>query len=1120
VNDRVEELLDEYLHLKLAGAGPGIDPFLLGHADLDDGARARLRRLASMLDGGIEREEKGSPGPVHSCDRIGPYRLIRELGRGGQGVVHLADDTRLRRRVALKVRTRIVGDPIDDEHPRELDARFRREAEILSRLDHPGICVVYEVGELGDSSYIAMRHVEGETLAKKIADARSAGRSAHPSALLDLPSSGRRATDRVVELMEECARALHAAHEANIVHRDVKPSNIMVTPEGRPVLLDFGMARDFEPGASTLTVSGGLLGTPAYMSPEQLSRGGGSVDHRADVYALGVTMYECLTLVRPFDAPTREQLYRRILTEEPPSLLRFDPSIPRDVRVIVETALSKEPDRRYPTALDLAEDLRRARLREPIRARPAGFFVRCSQWVRRHPRPLAIGGIVLALAAGLGISLRFLARAREGNRRGDGHGWIQASVRVRQDNPCLALLLAIEGAETMSGLDANDALLAATRDLRENGMLETCSETHECTSSPDGRYLQTIGRDGTVEIWDAKSWMRIELRPESPMKGRGAFSQEGRFHAILAEDGSCRVRATDTWQTVRVASLSTPATRGCALWAGGRRLLTWHDRSSVRIWDLETGSPIRELPAEEPDACAISGAGDLVLVVDRRGVELWKVDGATPELEIPNRAPGRQVRAILSPDGKLVLAVEAGGRAGVWQVSSGECVFPLPERGQDARALAFDREGRRVLVSHTDSGAEIWDVPTRRRICELSRSLRDGSFSPDGRYVVDWGSQRTATVWKSDTGEAAATLAGHEAGTVYACFSSSDPAVITASADGTLRKWTILSEGERATFRSNHGPFLRACFDPTGTRIAASTNDGWAEVIDLESRATAIEFRIPAPRDNVQSLAYDRDGRILLTAGADTAARLWDSVTGTQIRALDHGSAKVYDAAFSPDGTRIVTAADDRVARIWDTKSGALLRELSGHSGGVRSARFDGSGERVITCSEEAEDASVRIWDARAAREILALRAPKARPIHACLSPDGRRALAACWGGTACLWEVPTGSLRSWPAHPDNLTGAVFSPDGRLILSSNADPAARLWSSDTLEKVMEIGTMPGDRIVSADFSPDGRRLVTVGNDGSASLWPVDPLERARQLAPRRLTKSERDRYEIAPSPDR
>jgi serine/threonine-protein kinase len=358
----------------------------------------------SLVEAG---EVELSPYPSAGFSRtIGPYTLLSELGRGGQGAVYLAEDTRLQRKVALKVLTGLVPLPERQVH------RFLREAEVASKLDHPGICAVFDAGFENDVPYIAMRYVSGESLAKILARRER----------LDV--------DRAIRLVERTARALHVAHESGIIHRDIKPGNIMVGPGDEPVILDFGLARDVEGGHQSLTAIGELLGTPAYMSPEQLSVQWTRLDRRTDVYSLGVTLFECLTLRIPFEAPTRIALFQKILHDPTPDPAKIQSDLPRDLGVVVQTALEKDRDRRYQTALLLAEDLRRVREFEPILARPSGALLKVRRWARRNPALAgALAGLMLALLAGLATSLVLLNQA---NRH--LAGWRRMSdVRVLAD---------------------------------------------------------------------------------------------------------------------------------------------------------------------------------------------------------------------------------------------------------------------------------------------------------------------------------------------------------------------------------------------------------------------------------------------------------------------------------------------------------------------------------------------------------------------------------------------------------------------------------------------------------------------------------------------------------------
>ena len=438
------------------------------------------------LDRSVVSGQTQRPGEALSAEvRLGRYRLIRELGSGGQGAVYLAEDEQLKRNVALKVLN--VGARLS-AHAR---LRFEREAETTGRLNHPGIARVFEFGEENGVLFIAMEFVEGETLESMIRQSRNRqDSSGEPGAVMlnagvdpgrttqvqpsqgTALSSDQRPFAEIARFMEDAARAIHVAHESGLVHRDIKPANIMMRQDGRVCLLDFGLAHDDHSTEVTLTQSGDVFGTPAYMAPEQVRGQTHSIDPRTDVWALGAVLYECCTLCRPFAGATRHDLFREIVQREPVPPSHVNRRIPGDLAAIILTALDKDPERRYASALDLAEDLRRLRHFEAIHARPAGHWVKTLRWVQRN-RTVAAMGLLVFLAL-IGVVVALYLRGQEQKRAFD----TMQSAKVRIEE---------ESRRTSAALVRERAALADFERLADDKRLEEAEKEAE-------------------ELWPARPW--------------------------------------------------------------------------------------------------------------------------------------------------------------------------------------------------------------------------------------------------------------------------------------------------------------------------------------------------------------------------------------------------------------------------------------------------------------------------------------------------------------------------------------------------------------------------------------------------------------------------------------
>ncbi|HUR29603.1 MAG TPA: serine/threonine-protein kinase, partial [Planctomycetota bacterium] len=464
-----------------------------------------------------------APGSVAEADpeRVGPYRLLRELGRGGQGAVWLAEDTRIARRVALKLLPAEFA-ALSTERRK----RLQREAEVIARLDHPCLCAVLDARIDGERPYIAMRFVEGGTLGEAIVRAREARKAEHEgNSRVQGPL--RMAPRTAIELaglltyFERAARALHAAHEAGVVHRDVKPQNLMVTRAGDPVVLDFGQARDETSDSFELTRSGDVLGTPAYMSPEQILGRRDGVDRRTDVWSLGTSLFEALTLARPFEAENVPALFLAIRGARLPDPRSLNAALPADLSLVVATALEKEPKLRYATALDFAEDLRRVREYEPVRAKPPSAWRVFQSWFQRHPA-LAYGtlGSFVALSIGLASTLVLLGKNERLLAWKGGLLLGHQADKLIQADPSAALAWGIEAVEAAPSFETRVALFRALQACHLRSMIDAspANQALDCALAPDGRAV-AIGLDNDgVRICDLETGKaRLVVRPDQKL---------------------------------------------------------------------------------------------------------------------------------------------------------------------------------------------------------------------------------------------------------------------------------------------------------------------------------------------------------------------------------------------------------------------------------------------------------------------------------------------------------------------------------------------------------------------------------------------------------------------------
>lgn len=946
---------------------------------------AVAREYLSLTQGGLPSpaQSRASRAASGGPPRLGHYRLLRELGRGGQGAVWLAEDERLARRVALKVLAGGLSWISGDRR-----RRFRREAEVVARLEHAAICPVLEADLDAETPYIAMRHVEGRTLAQVIAEARQGRRD--PT--LPLPPRQRLELARALAFFERTARALHAAHEAGVLHRDVKPGNLMVTPAGEPVVLDFGQARDLLADgdanareAHEHTRTGDVFGTPAYMSPEQLAGDPGAIGRGADVWALGVTLYEALTLERAFAGPTTAALARAIAEREPADPRGANRALPDDVRAVLETALEKDPARRYPSALELAEDLRRVREYEPIRARPAGPLVRLSRWARRRPAlAAALAVAFLSLTLGLALFARGLAReSRALDRRAEAIANESAALSREQ-----------------AALVREREALAAERVALDHALARHLAE----------RTLALLGEDPGAAL--ALGIEAVELEAN-------AFTRA----ALLAALEGCRVES---------AYFGDPARRALDLdlVPDGERALVALDDGRVVLVDLASGAATLECPRHGGAARAVVWLGgldpapDLALSGGADGI----VRASCPESGVERARlgplPGGVLALELSGDREHLAIVDGEGGVSLVAARTLEPRWQRPAPHPVAQA-SFALGGERIVLA--------------------SRVLQGG---PSPR-------SSEATLLAAADGRELARLAGHAGWIRDVAVSADGLRLATASEDGSVRLWAARDGAPIGDALELGRPVWSVAFSPDGRLLAAGCAGGPRAslvLFDLE-RGTRRDLD-GHPGAQVAHVTFDARGERLASSAFDTSVALWEVSTGRELARL-RALFQPMRAHFSADGRRVVTLSNDRIVHTWIAGPLPDAQTLVGHAGEVLDAHFlPGSGaEGPRAALTASADGTARLWGlagAGAGRELAQLAGHGAAVHRALPRPGHDQALTLCGDGRARLFALgpPAHLLGEFDLGAPLVEGRI-DPGGARAAVLDAAGVASLIDLDT-----------------------------------------------------------------------
>ncbi|MFN0134665.1 MAG: protein kinase domain-containing protein [Phycisphaerae bacterium] len=1020
---------------------------------------------------------------------IAGYEMVRELHAGGQGVVFLARQLSTNRSVAIKV---MKQGPFATMADRQ---RFTREIETLARLDHPNIIAVHDAGTASGFHYFVMDYVEGLPLDRAVRHAEI-WTAAAPTSDVDSAhdEEATRPTDAtlrpILAMFVKICEAVHAAHLRGVMHRDLKPSNILIDAQGEPHVVDFGLAKPTDATAdSAMTRTGQFVGSLPWASPEQVSGDAAHIDLRTDVYSLGAILYQILTGELPFDIGSnlRDAIDNILTREAPRPSARASTTgthVNDELDTIVLKCLSKDRDRRYQSAGDLARDLSRYLAGEPIEAKRDSALYLLRKNLRRYRQSLVIGAAFVVLLTVVSISMTLLYRR---------------STQLEQQAVRSAGALAASLSEStinqgrMAGLLGN--FEQAERLLWPEFLFDRSRDAGSAT-----RLLEPPG--GIEPYWAL--WELYRVRPCAqtvvplPIESRyfildavGGFWTVNRAGLVSRYDATGRV--VDSWTISRTV-------RWCRLYidpSGSHVVERYVD--GIDIQRRIAGTDRAERLLVEPTRCsAISRTASLYAVIDDSDIVIQRISPRSDVVRIAVPAGGVDTLAF-SNDETMLAARSPTGALRVWKIDDGREIFATPARHakddvlQPGGDLMFCPDDSRLIDLWMESPGGVWDLRTNTpSLVPFSERAGDGRFAAstaDGTLVAVGDIRGVVRLFDGATGSKIQSFIAHRR-MITGLAMTPDGRGLWTAGNGEIRLWELQPDPAVIVTRADGDTLFAVAFKNAERTILSGGR--LSRVISVDRKTRAISSFDTGTSAVIASIDVSpREGAIAATTYGRESL-LWPDGRLDQPPLLIAHPTKQSHLAFSPDGETLATACDDQIVRLWSARDGTPLRELPAVRDRVPQLAFSPDGKRLAGAIRNGELLVWTLATGAAQSWHMTLGLPM-RTVR--FSSDGRWLAAAGAARVVMIFDAVTGTqVDSLAGHSQEIYCLDISADGQLIASGDSGGGLRLWHLPTRRPLASLDGHT-DAVMAVKFCDDGNTLVSASLDGTMREWNLRYFDR-------------------------